>query len=558
MSRQLRFRTDLPLLLVVLAVYLALVRRMWFVVDDAYVGFRYAARWAGGEGLSYNPGMAPPVEGVTNWGWVFLCAGLERLGWSPPESTPWVGIGSGIVLLVIWWRSARVSVGLAVAPTALAACALVACAPFPTWATGGLETMTFTMCTFLVFERLVLEKRWQGAALAAIPVLVLRLDGIVWLTVIGLAALAAKDDREDTRFEVARFAAVVVCWFGVYTTWRLLTFGEVVPNVLLATVSFTPDMWSRGLLYVVSLTLTLITPLLFIVGAVPAIARHRGLGSGLLALSLLAPALAVVAGGDHMAYGRLLVPSLPFSAMLLAIILDRQWHVESGAERPYAGTIALVIAVVGALPLFGVHLLPVPVRNLAHFRADTPDVTSELEMWKVQRDNARNWSILGRAVAQVAVPTEAWVTGAIGARGYYSGVVIFDRGGLVDREVAGQDFTKPALKFSPGHGKTVRRGFFIGRSPGYLRIERLPPNLGPDGVVRKLRQWSLTETQRMLYVPELRTAAVGEEFVQLLMLRRLRQGEDAEALWRTLGAETTVPGERPDARDEQPAAGTPS
>ena len=42
------------------------------VSDDAYISFRYVARWVGGEGLTFNPGER--VEGFSNPLWVGVLA----------------------------------------------------------------------------------------------------------------------------------------------------------------------------------------------------------------------------------------------------------------------------------------------------------------------------------------------------------------------------------------------------------------------------------------------------------------------------------------------------
>ncbi|RLE24930.1 MAG: hypothetical protein DRJ50_03900, partial [Actinobacteria bacterium] len=41
--------------------YLLLVRRFYFVTDDAFISFRYAKNLAAGLGLRYNVGVEPPV-----------------------------------------------------------------------------------------------------------------------------------------------------------------------------------------------------------------------------------------------------------------------------------------------------------------------------------------------------------------------------------------------------------------------------------------------------------------------------------------------------------------
>ena len=62
--------------------YAWMVRRFWFVTDDAYISFRYARHLGAGHGLVWNPGEAP-VEGFTNLLLVILVAPFTRLGLDP-------------------------------------------------------------------------------------------------------------------------------------------------------------------------------------------------------------------------------------------------------------------------------------------------------------------------------------------------------------------------------------------------------------------------------------------------------------------------------------------
>jgi len=43
--------------------YALLVRKFWFVTEDAFISLRYSRHWAEGHGLVFNLGEKPPVEG---------------------------------------------------------------------------------------------------------------------------------------------------------------------------------------------------------------------------------------------------------------------------------------------------------------------------------------------------------------------------------------------------------------------------------------------------------------------------------------------------------------
>ncbi len=107
------------------------------LIDDAFISFSYAARWAEGRGLTWNDGQA--VEGFSNPLWTLGLGLGAGAGIPPHRSAPWLGLlcllALGPVLLPI--RRARgyppaatvVLVGLTATDVGLAQ-----------WAGSGLET----------------------------------------------------------------------------------------------------------------------------------------------------------------------------------------------------------------------------------------------------------------------------------------------------------------------------------------------------------------------------------------------------------------------------------
>ncbi len=80
-----------------------------FVCDDAFISFRYAQNLAEHGELAFNVGMQPPerVEGYTNFAWVVVLAGLQVLGWAPPDAAPaltQLGSLAGLVAAIVLLR----------------------------------------------------------------------------------------------------------------------------------------------------------------------------------------------------------------------------------------------------------------------------------------------------------------------------------------------------------------------------------------------------------------------------------------------------------------------
>jgi len=100
-------------------------------------------------------------------------------------------------------------------------------------------------------------------------------------------------------------------------------------------------------------------------------------------------------------------------------------------------------------------------------------VKTELEQWRMMKRNVEEWTWIGKALNRCAAPGDTFVTAAIGAVGYYSGLNVFDQCGLVDLKVASRVMENPAPR-SAGHDKYVAPEFFLERMPAFLRITLVP------------------------------------------------------------------------------------
>ena len=179
-----RLRPGTALALIVLAV---LVARTNFLIDDAFISFRYARNWAESGVPAYNLGMGPdPVEGYSNFLWVLLlkwCVQIELpLEWASRAVSILMG---GVTLLLLDHVLRRE--GLAPLPAALGTISLAAFPPFVVWCTGGLETACFTLLLLACFalltrpgaERELVTGTFAG--LAAVGLALVRVEGFLWV-----------------------------------------------------------------------------------------------------------------------------------------------------------------------------------------------------------------------------------------------------------------------------------------------------------------------------------------------------------------------------------------
>ena len=123
------------------------VRTYAFLCDDAFISFRYARNFAHGHGLVFNPGFER-VEGYSNFLWVVVLAGLDRLGLEPPRASLLLSWASTLLLwgLVVAfaarWAPRRGAAWAVVVPALF----LAANRSFAVWASSGLETRAFELC----------------------------------------------------------------------------------------------------------------------------------------------------------------------------------------------------------------------------------------------------------------------------------------------------------------------------------------------------------------------------------------------------------------------------
>jgi arabinofuranosyltransferase len=446
-----------------------------FLTDDAFISFRYACNLAHGYGLVFNPGFER-VEGYSNFLWVLLLAGFERVGIRPETAAQGLSIAATVGLwgLVAWFgyrlvpRDAPRWLG-AVPVVLLAATRSVA-----VWSTSGLETRLFELLVVAAALRLVVEvesalaarpSRPLAAGLFALATLT-RPDGLL----IALAALTtagvclAARRRLDIR-RAAVSAAVFVVLVGGHYAFRRLYYGEWLPNTYYAKVGGR-TWWDMGLVYVgmFALEYCIFLWLPLLIASAKDHWDRRALHIPLIFAAIVVPhALYVVAiGGDHFEY-RPLDLYFPFAFLLLA---NGAAHLARTPRRSGATAGYLVLVLVG--------LTWLPCQS--HRQGGTTDAVEAGTFLDPARDPLLRWPILRslgaahrallaraswslvalrqedhrafaadqiaqgerlkRLVASGVLPADTYIAmGAVGAVPYYSGLRVLDRLGLTDAGV---------------------------------------------------------------------------------------------------------------------------
>ena len=447
----------------------ALAAHLDLLCDDAFISFRYARNLARGDGLVFNPGESPPVEGYSNLLWVLYLAPFSGLGLDLGLVARLTSAACALVLVAWTARHAARRLELDGAGTALTALFLATLPATALWATGGLATMPFALALFAVWALLDHGPGESGrtplAVVAAVLAVLLRADGFLWLgllvggLLLGLPLLEPDERRARLRSLLAVGLAVALS-FGAQVAFRLGYYGDWLPNTARVKAGLSAARLSRGLDHAAQWLLSMPALALVLVASL----RRAPRGEGPLAITAWTLVLGGVGysiwvGGDFMPYGRFLVPTLPFVALLFASL----WRRLEGRSRPAAAAVGLVLVGLGVGSAFGLDAVPRSVRARFHFRLSNPSGwQSELEMRDAMEARAEEWTTKGRALALFTGEGDSIVLKGIGAIGYHGDLFVYDVHGLVSPEVIAAS-GEPRADASPGHDREVPTTYFFQR-----------------------------------------------------------------------------------------------
>ncbi len=431
---------------------LSLVR--FGIIDDAYISFRYARNLALGHGFVFN--SHERVEGVTNFLWTVVLAGIWKIGVPLSTAAPVLGFILGVLAVREAWKSCsalRVPLWAAAAATLL----VLLSAAFWLTVTSGLEGGLSAYLLARVVRAIITNERTALVGLCGGLLFLTRFDTVVVFPVYVAYLLAGHGTGRRARTGVARWKAVLLAadvgtWaavLGAATVVRLLYFGSVIPNSVLAKrVPLQLDTLREnagvGLAYC----------LLFLLLTFPICAgllqwpRRR---PALFVQAIVALEMAIVLwnGGDWMPHYRLLTVyeplCVPFTAQLFA----------SAASNFKAS--ALKRAAIVVLLFFGAILYVTVFRENEAFGA--PHLTT------VPTEPCMN--SIGRALASAVRPGDRIASEAIGIFSYdLPNTYSSDLDGLTDRTIAshGDLYIRQIGRMDPAYTfHTVRPTVIVAR-----------------------------------------------------------------------------------------------
>lgn len=405
------------------------------IVDDTYIFLRYARNVLEGAGPVFNDGQR--VEGFTSPLWLLVLTGVLQLGFDPPRTAVIASAIAGLVALAVLLRAA--------APRplegTLAAAFLASNPSFAFWAWTGMDTALVALLLLLVvvsFERDIRTGRaGVGTGLFLAGAALARLDAL-WLVPILMLLRARR--APPGRWVMALLAPSAIA-LAALLLLRHAYYGAWLPNTFAAKMGVPPGaLAAKGLGYLALATLTY-APLLLVLLY---LARRRLTDA---ATSLVVPfacaawllAYVLVAGGDHFALFRFLVPSIAIAAIGIGR-LAAQWMRSAKVKHPSIVAIAIVLA------------------NLS------PAAGPQGSAARSEVGQAAAWAKTGRWCA-ARLPPGTIASMVVGAIPYYCDRPTIDLLGLVDRHIAtrGRIYTAGP----PGHQK-YDTPYVLEQAPRYI------------------------------------------------------------------------------------------
>jgi len=408
----------------------------WEPVDDAYISFRYAENFASGYGLVFNPGEQ--VEGYTNFLWTVILAGAAWFELDVPHTAKWLGVFFASLGLVLTWRLCLRVAEERNWPRAMAwsSPAILVCFPgWSYWAFSGMEGSLLS-CLVLAFLLLGCRRKASFGTLVAGGVFGFLAAMTRWEVVL-LWPVAVIAQLLDTSRAMARrlpraalLSLVLVIGFGVYFVWRLVYYGELMPNTYYAKMG--ADIFARagtGIVYTGEFAVEWLLAITFVVWF---FGPYRHWSIILAAVLLIQSGYVTWTGGDFFAWLRFYLPVLPIAAIMTTNLIECLTASVCGARAKNFVRVVLTLTV--ALSVTG-----------AGFRIDYRSAFDQL-VW------VRGWKKVG-LWARTTFPERYRIAIApVGAVGYYSRHHIIDMLGMTDFEVAHFGEVDPSE--GPGHQKS--------------------------------------------------------------------------------------------------------
>lgn len=448
-----------------------------WILDDAFISFRYAENLVNGFGLTFNPG-GDIVEGYTNFLWTLILAGTIALGWEPVLTAQFLCTALALATLLLAYRGAR-----GWWPTgvwALLPPALLAINPsFLLYTTRG-SGMETALVTFLSLIALLLLWRAQHvksglvvgifAGVVCALVVMARPDGALVPLAGGIVLSMHLWSREGRAWAFPTLGGLIIGFSVLYLpyfAWRWSYYGFLLPNTFYAKTGATVAQVQRGWYYTrdffQSLGLRSLIVLLGLSGVAmvrtwwqgddlspssPPSPSRRSPAVLLWTFLLLTAGYVTAVGGDHFPLWRFFVVVTPPLMLLITHGAVEAWHLTSSLSTWLSATLSTrPSSSLMARAIWGISFIPTAVAVMALLLFTVLNITP-LPSLDSRDPRGRIWGEhyvalknreLGWWVRFNTPPDAVIATGIAGAMPFYGHRTVIDTLGLNNVHIAHLD-----------------------------------------------------------------------------------------------------------------------
>lgn len=438
-------------------------------VDDAYINYRYSRSIARGDGPVFNPGQR--VEGISSPAWVLMGVLPLWLGAEDPHrAMQAIGIASACATVALLFvLSQRLFAGQAAGWAWVAPLWLLARPGTGFWACSGMDATFYALLVTLAVW--VWLRRGPGLRLGlCLGAAALTRPEAPWLFALLLALTPRSAWQGGALRRLLASLAGFAALFGPWLVFRVLYYGEILPNTYYAKQPEAALALSTGLEYlrgylVSSAGIPLLAALLLLL-------RRRAPFPRLALLWLLSLLPILRLGADWMPQHRFLVHGMGIEALLVAGAL----HELAGLLRARSAGLAAALPVLLLVPWLGVEAAR-SARLVRAVERARPTLWARCRMLGQQIHGRRD-------VRSIALLD-------IGKIGYYADVPVIDLVGLTDPVIARAPGSHFHTTYDPRYVLDQHPDLIVLSTEGPGRMDRAHPVLDPA---------SMTPVEARLYV----------------------------------------------------------
>jgi hypothetical protein len=419
-----------------------------FISDDAFITFRYVKNILRGYGPVYNRGEF--VEGFTSPLWLILLTFVSKLGIDTVFAGRFFSLffsASSIILFYFIVKKLRFSY----ASILVSLWFFVSSNVIAVWSLGGLEITFYTFALLLSYYCFVFlmngnKRMYVFMFLLHLSLLLIRLEGVFVVFIFFMYSILKKKLSDMFLY----YGVPLGLSLGLIFFLRLQIYHQLFPNTFYVKVGMNFNSLLRGFLYVFQYwwNYGFVILFLFLIGF-SLIKKNR---ASLFTLAFIAAITleTVYVGGDGLPMFRFLLPTIPFWAVLIAMVINSIKCLEKDESLLYYATIFI-------------FFLLITYTNFSYDR-----IGIQYVYYKDQKNyEIPRWIQVGTWLSQHAQKSDSVALVPIGAVGYYSDLYVYDMLGLVNRHIA---HMKVSLgKGWAGHEKHDGQ-YILSQKPTYLLL----------------------------------------------------------------------------------------